>query len=98
MNGPGIAGIRFQQNGDTHYGWVRFSFEDTNHDGWLDKLTVTDWAYESVADHAITAGEIPTPEPGTMSLSVLALGSAGVLALRRRRKAQAEKNAGSQER
>jgi len=98
--GDGFAGVRFQQAGQTHYGWIHFSFSDTNNDGWLDQITATDWAYENVAGGSILAGQTTgaaVPEPGSMSLSVLALGSVGVLALRRRRKAHTQPPAASQE-
>jgi hypothetical protein len=91
-NDAGFVGVRFDRSGETHYGWIHFSFQDSNNDGWLDSITATDWAWENVADTSIAAGETSggsVPEPGSMSLSVLALGSAGVLALRRRRQTSA---------
>jgi hypothetical protein len=52
------------------------------------RLTAIDWAYESDPDTAILTGAgIPAgvPEPGTMLLSLLAAGSVGVMARKRRK-------------
>ena len=52
-------------------------------------MTVIDWAYNDVADALINAGEgapAVVPEPSTMTMALLAAGSVGVLAWRRRRK------------
>lgn len=69
-------GVQFLINGSTHYGWVRFQIDSTSPYHGI----VYDYAYESEADTAIVAGEIP--EPG--SLGLLAAG-AGAMALRRRK-------------
>lgn len=71
-------------NGDL--GWVRLT--DTGTAGHVPtSVTLVDYAYNNVAGGSIYAGEgILTPEPGSMGLSLLALGAAGVVALRRRRK------------
>jgi hypothetical protein len=88
-SGEGIAGFRVNAGNTSQpqwdYGWIRIAIDDTNSNGWLDTVTIMDWAYNDVADQPMRAGQIP--EPGTLSLSLLALGSAGVLAWRRRRKA-----------
>ena len=73
-----FLGLRFQipADGSTHYGWARVSVADDL------SMTLTDWAYESTADVGIIAGAVPEPA----SLGLLALGAAGVVALRRGRK------------
>jgi hypothetical protein len=87
-NNTAFAGIRFQSAGQPHLGWVRIRLRDTNSDGWADTVTAVDWAYNSVAGAPILAGDTgATPEPGTKAMVLLALGAAGVLALRRRRNA-----------
>jgi LPXTG-motif cell wall-anchored protein len=43
------------------------------------------WAYNDVAGAPINAGQTTTPEPSTAALGLLALGAAGILALRKRR-------------
>ncbi|HEX4133616.1 MAG TPA: PEP-CTERM sorting domain-containing protein [Bryobacteraceae bacterium] len=56
-------------------------------DGLVNSLTAIDWAYQTDGS-AILAGDtgIPsTPEPSTAALALLAMGAAGVAALRRRR-------------
>jgi hypothetical protein len=78
---PGFLGVRFDISGDTHYGWVRVgvTFGSTS-------FRIVDWAYNSTPGEALKAGE-PIPEPSTLSL--MALGAAGLLALRRRRNQKA---------
>lgn len=74
---PGFLGVRFDISGQTHYGWVRVgvTFQSTS-------FRIVDWAYNTTSGEAIRAGE-PIPEPSTLSL--MALGAAGLLALRRRK-------------
>jgi MYXO-CTERM domain-containing protein len=87
-NTTAFAGLRFQSAGQPHLGWVRVRLQDTNSDGWADTVTAVDWAYNSVAGAPILAGDAgATPEPSTKAMALLALGAAGVLALRRRRNA-----------
>ena len=83
----GFAGVKFLQGVDTHYGWIRLQVNI----GPANAVTTTaiDWAYNDVAGQSITAGEgVPSaaPEPSTTSMALLAAGSAGVLAWRKRRK------------
>ena len=85
----GFAGVEFNTgtagNPHIHYGWVRLVYSG---DPWINSLTAIDWAYETTPGLAIHAGQTAEqsgiPEPGTAALSLLALGAAGVLALRRR--------------
>lgn len=96
-NDSGLVGIRFQRSGQSHYGWVRVKLADTNNNGFVNQLTVVEWAYENDPNTALLAGVVPVPEPGTLSLSLLAMGSAGVIALRRRRQTQEPEVTGSPE-
>ncbi len=90
-NQQGFAGVKFKQGGQDHFGWIQlkwqfdtagFPFQVPN------SITAIDWAYNDVAGESINAGQTTAvPEPG--SLALLALGSVGVLAWRRRLKASA---------
>jgi hypothetical protein len=80
----GYVGLKFDiPGGSTHYGWAQVTVVD---DGGLHQVKVLDWAYESAADTAITAGAVPEPQETAL---VMLLGAAGVAAYRehRRRKA-----------
>ncbi len=75
-----FAGIH---NG-SEFGWVRLRYDD-NAQGFPDTITAIDWAYNT--NGPINAGQISaTPEPGSLSLFLLAGGAAGIRALRRRKK------------
>ncbi len=69
--------------GPSYYAWVRISVPSTFGVGFV----LHDWGYENQAGVSITAGATglggTVPEPGT--LQVVALGSAGLIAWRRRR-------------
>jgi hypothetical protein len=88
----GFAGISFGQAGARHFGWIRMEWQDTNgvtSRGFAlpNKLTAIDWAYESAPGVPILAGA--TPEPSTVVLALIATGSAGLLAWRKRRRGAA---------
>jgi len=68
-------------NGNFNYGWVRLQWEDQNSDGYADKITALDWAYEDTVNTSILAGAVPEPARALLTLAGL-----GALALRRRRK------------
>ncbi|HEY3440226.1 MAG TPA: PEP-CTERM sorting domain-containing protein [Paludibaculum sp.] len=77
----GIFGFAFLGSAsETHYGWARANLQFNPPNG-SSSATLIDWAYE---DQANTAIQAPIPEPSTLSL--LALGAAGLAALRARRR------------
>ncbi len=82
----GVAGyIGLQVQGD-EYGWVKLTYTAGGVDGIPSVLTVNAWDLDLTPNQAIDAGleaPVSTPEPGTAGLGLLALGAAGVIALRR---------------
>jgi MYXO-CTERM domain-containing protein len=87
--GPGNSnGFLGFENAAGDLGWmqVQVSFDSG---GFPTQLEVISWAYNDVAGAAIDAGQTSessaTPEPSTAALGLLALGAAGILALRKRR-------------
>jgi hypothetical protein len=89
-NDLGFAGIRVTTAGGPHLGWIRIRLEDTNSDGFTNRLTVVDYAYNDVAGASIQAGDTgsaPVPEPSSKAMALLAAGAIGVLAWRKRRQA-----------
>jgi hypothetical protein len=81
FSSPGFAGFS-TVGGDL--GWIRIEVFDRNHDGFVDAIEAIDWAYNNTPGAPINAGQVP--EPGSLSLALLATGSAGLLAWRRRRR------------
>jgi hypothetical protein len=98
LNTSGLVGIRLG-NGD--YGWIHLRFDDLglnqpystllggatlqDGQGFPDRMTVVDWAYQD-SGGAIAAGDTgasPIPEPS--SLALLAAGAAGLAGFRRRK-------------
>jgi len=82
-NNTGYVGFRSQQTDGTHYGWIKLTVNNAN----ASSVTIDSFAYDTVAGQPITAGETGSgiPEPAT-SAALLALGSAGLVAYRQRRK------------
>lgn len=81
-NNTGYLGLRFKIAGNDHFGWMRLTVNPST--GIAPRaITVHEYAYESIPGASIAAGQI-VPEPG--GLGLLALGSAGLAAHRRRRR------------
>jgi PEP-CTERM motif len=70
-------GVVFNDPGNTYYGWVELSFNGV--------ATISGWAYENTPGVGIDAGAGAVPEPSTLALGLLALGSVGVAAMHRAR-------------
>jgi hypothetical protein len=82
-NDTGIAGFKtFAGN----FGWIRLKWNASN--GFPNSITIVDWAIED-SGAPILAGADGIPEPGTMSMTLLAAGAAGILAWRKRKNAAA---------
>src|SRR5580692_4641063 len=85
-------GVKFEIKGQTHFGWVRLNVQVQVPQ--IITATLTGYAYETIANKAITAGQTkdtdnpnaslmePAPEPAT--LATLALGAPGLSIWRRR--------------
>lgn len=89
----GYLGMRFPDK-DSHvpnYGWLHFQIDATDK-GWFKDLTLVDWAYESVPGKAILVGDKGHPVPEPSGLALMALGAAGIAALRRRRERRAPRH------
>jgi hypothetical protein len=76
----GFMGIRFTISGNEHFGWVRMTVVPQG-SAQARSFILHEAAYESVPNANIKMGAVPEPS----SLGLLALGSAGILAHRRRR-------------
>ena len=70
-------GLSFPSGANLFYGWVRVGVNLN-----AGTFQVKEWAYNSVSGAGIHAGQIPEPS----TLGMLAAGSAGLVAMRRRRK------------
>jgi hypothetical protein len=73
----GFAGIRFQLDADTHYGWAQITRVDS------DNFTLHGFGYNDTPDAASHPVNTVVPEPSSMLL--LAAGAAGLVGWRRRR-------------
>jgi hypothetical protein len=79
--------LTFNLADGTHYGWAQVS---ANVDADSATFTLIDWAYQDVPNAEIKAGEgAVVPEPSALAL--LALGAAGVAAVRRFRKQRTDR-------
>jgi hypothetical protein len=89
---PGFAGFAIPTNtysstARMNYGWVELEF-NVDGSGFPDSITLLAGAFDNTPDEPVTTPGSPptsTPEPGTAGLMLLALGAAGVTALRRRK-------------
>lgn len=71
-------GLSFPSGPNLFYGWVRVAVDQA-----AGTFMVKDWAYNNVSGAGIRAGQIPEPT----TLGMLAAGSVGLLAMRRRKQA-----------
>ena len=90
-NAVAYLGVEFLIGGDLHYGWVGLTActpdvytgcQAGPKDPGVVTIQITGFAYQSAANTPIQAGAVPEPS----QLPLLALGAAGVAALRARRK------------
>jgi MYXO-CTERM domain-containing protein len=72
-SGTGFVGFGFGGGVNFNYGWMRFTL-----DGPTRRVTLVDWAYESVVNQSIQVGTVPAP-------GVLAVMAVAGLTGRRRR-------------
>ena len=79
LGGSTFAGFRLGTALDHKFGWVRLRVDDQDMNGYPERMTAVDWAYDD-SGAPIQAGAVP--EPG--SLGLLAAGAAGLAAMRRR--------------
>jgi hypothetical protein len=82
-NHTGFGGFELPASKGGGYAWMRFDLI-TGPSGRVDDLETVDWAYNN-AGGGISAEQGAVPEPSSKALALLALGSAGVLAWRKRR-------------
>lgn len=90
----GFIGLSFPDgHGNTDYGWMLLEFNDVAGKPFsLEALAFGIDTNPGQTPGTLAAGQINggfIPEPGTLSLALLAAGAAGVMALRRRRKQRA---------
>ena len=79
----GFIGFKFDAGNGTQYGWARVRMDSGPS---ANTYTLIDYAFADPGEN-IATGQVP--EPG--SLGLLALGGAGLLAWRKRRKKEARK-------
>jgi hypothetical protein len=74
-------GLKFKINGQTHYGWARFSVRYTGYT-WI-TATLLGFAYETNADQSIHAGQTTEAQIGEVAPSTIGAesGTLGLLAL-----------------
>jgi hypothetical protein len=87
------VGVKFLIHGTTHYGWIRLSVDFPLHIGSPRSATITAYAYETIANKIIVAGNTSSsttdgvseqrPKSFEPSLGMLALGADGLPLWRR---------------
>jgi hypothetical protein len=91
VKSPGLIGFNFEQGLGQQFGWIDISAiagtpdldtSDAVFDGTNSRLFLNAWGYETEVGKSIQAGATDVDEPATLAL--LALGAAGLAAIRRR--------------
>jgi hypothetical protein len=86
-NKTGYLGFEFKSHGHTYFGWAHLSVKANPTAG--ESGVISEFAYDTLPGQTIDAGQTsqpsPTPEPGSFTLSLLALGAAGLFVLRKRK-------------
>lgn len=93
----GFAGVRFDTAGGAakHHGWVRLRLTNNGFGGFtphaqVGRVDVIDWAYNTVPNAPIVAGQIPEPTTAALgTLGALAVGASSVRRIRRERQSKA---------
>lgn len=83
----GYLGVEFKASDGLHYGWIKLSVR-TDANGYPDGVRAISWAYESKSGtplHVTSLTAVPEVSANAVGLGALALGAAGVQALRRKR-------------
>jgi hypothetical protein len=70
-----FLGLEFTLNGEIHFGWAQLSVPAEGR-GFMPVLHLEGYAYNTVPDASIFAGQTAVPEPATLGL--LALGALGL--------------------
>jgi hypothetical protein len=87
-NYQGYLGVSFDVDESTHYGWIEFSHDRTRPDPLNNSLMIHGWAYENTPDTPISAGVIPEPSTGILTM----VGSLGLLLHARSRRREKQPN------
>lgn len=75
--GDKFIGVKFDIDGNTHYGWIRVNVESGLGNS---QITVVDWAYEQTPDASIMTGDTGTPPQVTgISIANIAATTADLL-------------------
>jgi hypothetical protein len=89
-----FLGVKFQVNGQTHYGWI--GFRNVKADNHAIRAVLAGWAYETDPNKAIIAGDKGLDDSATLgvieptSLELLALGHTGIADRQKRISAQTQ--------
>lgn len=82
QTGEAYLGIALDVGGSTHYGWIHVTLGEVDPTfGFKNPITAS-WAYESTPDTPITAGVIPEPSTGILTI----VGSLSLLLVARSRR------------
>ncbi len=85
-NTSGQFGFRFTSGSDTFYGWASLTIDLA---GSGQGFEITEAYYQTTPNTGIAVGAVPVAVPEPAAMALLALGSAGVMAWRSRRRGSA---------